>query len=69
MGEVVSGVIELVLMALADARMARERRRYRRGQTPGGDLMLWTAVVLLPIVLVLLLVGIWYGLAAVRGNP
>jgi len=69
MGEVVGGVIDLVLIALADARMAWERRRYKRGQPPGGGLMLWIAVVMLPAVLVLLLVGICCGLRAVRGNP
>jgi len=31
--------------------------------------MLWTAVVVLPVVLMLLLVGIWCGLRAIRGDP
>ena len=69
MGEVAGGVLDLVLSGLADARMAWERRRYRRGQPPGGGLMLWIAVAALPGVLVLLLVGICYGLRAIRGDP
>jgi len=61
-------VLRLILSVLADARMAWEKRRYRRGQPPGGDWMLWTAVVVLPVVLVLVLVGIWCGLRAAGGN-
>ena len=68
MGEVVGGVIDLIFSGLVEGKMARERRRYMNGQSPGGDLMLWIAVVVLPAVLVLLLVGIWYGLRAVRGD-
>ena len=68
MGEVVGGMIDLVLIVLVGGQMARERHRYRRGQAPGGDLMLWAAVVVLPVALILLLVGIWYGLRAVRGD-
>jgi hypothetical protein len=69
MGEVAGGVLDLVLSALADARMAWEGRRYRRGEAPGGDLVLRIAVVALPALFVLLLLGIWYGLRAIRGNP
>ena len=68
MGEVVSVVLDLILMALADARMSWENRCYRRGQPPGtGNLMLWIVVVALPAVLALVLMGIWYGLRAVKG--
>ncbi len=68
MGEVVGWVLDLIFWGLVEGKMARERRRYRRGQAPGGDLMLWCAVVVLPAVLTLLLVGIWFGLRAVRGD-
>ena len=67
MGEVVGVVVDAVLIALTEARMAWERRRYRRGRPPGpGNLMLWIVVAALPAVLVLVLIGIWYGLRVVK---
>ena len=69
MGEVVGGMIDLIFIVLVGGKMAWERHRYMSGQPPGGDLMLWAAVVVLPVVLGLLLVGIWCGFRVVRGDP